>query len=100
MGFVSTNPTEVHLQATLVPNRRCTHLDAKSDRQKWPEQTPTILVFVDGLGSLLKVPCGYRQLWLPLDEPVCKFGWIEATRSTNHKAGNLTLPCHAIDGVW
>ena len=49
-----------------------------------------------GLGGLLKVPRGNSQLWLLLDQPVCKFGWIKAARSAKHEARNLTLLSHAI----
>ncbi len=62
--------------------------------------TPAILVFVDGSGGLMEVTRGHCQLWFLLDQPVRKFGWIEAPRSTKHETRNLTLLCHAIDRVW
>ena len=48
----------------------------------------------------MKVPRGNSQLWLFLDQPECKFGWIKAARSTEHEARNLTLLSHAIDREW
>ena len=66
----------------------------------WPEKTPAILVCVGGSGGLLKVPRGNSQLWLFLDQPVCKCGWIKAARSTEHEARNLPLLRHAIDRFW
>lgn len=51
------------------------------------------------LGCFLKIPRGDGQVWLLLDQPKSKFGGIEAARSTEHEARNLTLLSHAVDRV-